>query len=299
MNLLGLVFGLLLIFACTFSLSMHKYLLSNPIETSCKNHLLATRKILNSYELQYYEALRFVTEKKNKRAPSQTSNTTPTKVTINHQNRECSQLNLWPLLLDGRDKHPALYETAAQLLRVFYQTSLFGEEIRTEYALLDTILNAASKAKDSPNITLLPLEKLDLQKKDVKQLYFLKSVYYRMLKGTKEFEHTGYPALLDYFCFESKQSQICLKHASIEMFTALFGPRAAIVLYDEVHESKIPLSKERIMDVCAQNGKIGMSEDVIDLLDLHSKRHRFSGKRTLVETEGDVCLKKNVFLPSA
>jgi hypothetical protein len=182
---------------------------------------------------------------------------------------------------------------------VFYQTPLFGEELRQEYDLLDTILDAAGRAKKDPNLTYLPLEKLDLQKKNVKQLYLLQSIYYRMLKGTKEMKNSGYPPLIDYICFENKETHICLRHASIEMFTALFGPKAAFVLYEEVHKSKIPLSKERIMDVCHQGGKIGMNEALLDLLDLRFTRHRLSSKRTLIETEGDVCLKKRVFLPSA
>lgn len=297
MNLLGLIFGILIICACTFSLSMHKFLLSRPVEISCQNHLKAARKILNSYESEYYKSLREgVKKEESKRpAPQVSAKQTEKKEKPLPLNRDCSRLNLWLLIEKGKDENPVLYETAAKILRSLYQKPLFENEIRFEYALLDAILSAAKTEDNNPP----PLEKLLLQDKNVKRLYPLQAIYYRMLKGTKQGAGKGYPCLTDYFSIESKSSStLCLRHASIEMLSALFNPKAGILLYQEIKKNKHPLGKERILEICTQSGLTTLQDDFLRLIDLKTQRHRLSGKKILVEQEGEVTLRKQIFLPS-
>lgn len=298
MNLLGLVFGILLICTCTFSLSMHKHLLSKPVEISCKNHLSASRKICSSYESEYYKALRAAPKKEaSATAPKQTSSSRQQpeeeEAPPSLLNGACSRLNLWPLIENGKDENPMIYETAAKLLRSFYQKPLFEQEVRLEYQLLDAILGAASSKEGAP-----VLEKLRLQDKDVKRLYPLQSVYYRMLKGTKPKAKKSYPCLSDYISVERNHSPLCLRHASLEMLSALFNPKAASLLYKEMRKNKIPLSKERILEICGQSGLTGISDDFFALLDLQTAVHRLPSKKILVEQEGDVSLRKQIFLPN-
>ncbi len=295
MNLLSLVMGLLLIFACTFTLSLRKEAMSKGVEKTYQAHTKASRKILNSYESICYERMR-----EEKKEPQKEKNTN-----AHHEphaeplNLDCARLNLWPLLQDGKEKHLILYETTAQLLRTFYGKSFFPGELRWEYRLLDVILASAQMAALDPGLTHIPLEKLSLKESNVKQLYSLQMVYYRMLKGTKkQTREQGYPSLLEYFVAEKKETHLCLQHASIEMLRALFSERIAPILYRELKEKEIPLLPERIREICTQNGLISLSDDFIQLLDLHSSRHQPSGQKTLVKEAEDVCLKQRVFLPS-
>lgn len=297
MNVLGLVFGILLICTCTFSLSMHKHLLSKPIETTCKNHWAASRKICNSYESEYYNALRAAPKKEASRTsskpPSSSQPSQEEEEPLSLLNGECSRLNLRPLIEKGRNENPILYETAAKLFRELYQKPLFGEEVRLEYQLLDAILASAASEKDDP-----VLEKLRLQDKNVKRPSPLQSVYYRMLKGTKPKAKDGYPCLTDYISIKHAHSPLCLRHASAEMLSTLFNPKAAFHLQKEMRKSKIPLSKERILEICGHAGVTGLSEDFLELLDLQTAIHRLPDKKILVEQEGDVSLRKQIFLPN-
>lgn len=297
MNILGLIFTILLICACTFSLSLQKILLGKPVEIFCQNHLKATRKILNSYESECYKSLRSKSKKKDSKPKEQNRSAAQTKKKENPLplNGECSRLNLWPLILEGKNKHPFLYETAAQILRSLYQKPLFGIEGRLEYALLDAMLLACQceENQNSPPA----LEKLLLKDKNVKRLYPLQTIYYRMLKGTKLKTGKGYPCLSDFISIERNPSPLCLKHASPAMLSALFNPKAGVLLYEELHKNKNPLSKERILEICSLSGLTSISDDFFELLDLKTARHSLSGKKILVGEEGDVRLRKQVFLP--
>lgn len=297
MNILGLIFGILLICACTFSLSMHKFLLSRPVEITCQNHLAATRKILNAYESEYYKALRSKTKKEESKKsdpkhPAQGLKKEEKKAPL--LNGECSRLNLRPLIQDGKDEHPILYETAARMLRSLYQKPLFGEEVRLEYQLLDAILSAAKCEGTSP---MPPLEKLLLPEKNVKRLYPLQMIYYRMLKGTKPAAKKKYPCLADYFSIEDAPSSLCLRHASIEMLSGLFNPKAALQLVKEMQKNKDSLSKDRILEICIQSGITSLDDDFFELIDLKTARHRLPSKKILVEEEGGVSLRKQFFMP--
>jgi len=295
MNLLSLVMGLLLIFACTFTLSLNKAAMSKSVEKTYQAHINASRKILNSYESICYERMR--EEKKEPQKEKKTAAHHEPCVEV--LNLDCARLNIWPLLQDGKEKHLILYETAAHLLRSFYGESLLNGQLRWEYQLLDVILDAAQIAARDPNRTHIPLEKLSLKESNVKQLYPLQMVYYRMLKGTKKRKtKQSYPSLLEYFVAEKKETHLCLQHASMEMLRALFGERIAPILYRELKERETPLLPDRVREICAQNGLIALSEDFLKLFDLQSSRHHPSGQKTLVKEDADVCLKQRVFLPS-
>lgn len=290
MNLLSMVMGLLLIFACTFSLTLRKENTAQRIEKTYQSHMNASRRILSTYESLCYENLR---GEKNEKQPK-TKKETPKEKKIETINHECARINLFPLIADGKEKHPILYETAAQVLRNFYMLPLFDGQKRFEYQMLDAIIESAQQNKDTSL-----LEKLALKDSCVKPLYTMQSIYYRMLRGTKHMPgDPGFPSLLECFTIEKQKMPICLRHASLEMLSALFGPRAAAIIAHERADSETPLTYQRIQDICAQNGQIGVSEDFLKLFDMQSCRHFHSGEKTLVQQDADVCLKQKVFLPS-
>lgn len=298
MNILPLVMSLLLIFACTFSLSLRKSTITQGVEKTYQAHMNASRKIRNSYESLCYEQMRSEAKEKQPKEKQQ-NETPPQEKEIEQLNLACARLNLWPLLADGIEKHTDLYETAAQLLGSLYSKHLFEKEARFEYCLLDALLDAARQSNTDPNNPRILLEKLSLKEFNVKPLYPLQTTYYHMLKGTKKSSlDQGYPSLLDYFALENKKSRICLHHASQEMVVGLFGSRAGPHIYAELQKSETHLSFERLKDICTQNGKLALSDEFLKLIDVESASRHTSGQKTLVKEDADVCLKQKVFFPS-
>ena len=298
MNIMSLVMGLLLIFACTFTLSLRKTAINQRVEKTYEAHMNASRKIRNSYESLCYKQLRSVT-KEPKEANHENSLPANRKKKTAPINPACARLNLWPLVIEGPEKHPAIYETAAEILRAFYSRALFNEEPRFEYCLLNALIEAARQANTNPNNSHLLLEKLSLKDLSVKRLYPLQSIYYHMLRGTKTLSaNPGYPSLIDYFVIENNKSRLCLHHTSPQMLAALFGSRAGEVLYNEMQTSKEHLSLERLQDICAHNGKSALSEEFLQIIDLKSRDLHSSGQQILVKEDADVCLKQKVFFPS-
>lgn len=258
----------------------------------------ASQKIRNSYESLCYEQLRSVA-KEPKETEHEKINPQHREKKIEELNLACARLNLWPLIVDGIEKHQVLYETAAQILCAFYSRPLFDKEPRFEYCLLNALIEAARQANTDPNNSHLLLEKLSLKSPNVKRLYPFQFIYYRMLRGTKSVKtDQDYPSLVDYFEIENKKSRVCLHHASPAMLAALFGPRAGAILYNEMQTSKMPLSLERLQDICTQNGNLALSEEFMNLIDLKSIDPHSSGQKVLVKQDADVCLKQKVFFPS-
>jgi hypothetical protein len=293
MNLLGMVMGLLLIFACTFTLSLRKATVAQGVEKTYQAHLNASRNIHNSFESLCYRRMRG----KKPKTPDEQKKEIAKELHLEPVNLDCARLNLWPLLIDGSEKHPALYETAAQLLRSLYASALFNRESRFEYRLLDAMLDAAKKKQHKQKTTSIFLEKLVLNDSHVKPLYTMQTIYYHMLRGIrKSAGDEGYPALLEYLTIENKKSLICIHHASIEMLSALFGPGTAWAIFHELQESETPLTLERVQDLCNQNGKLNLSDEFFTLFDWQSSRLHSSSQKTLVQEEANVCLKQKVFL---
>lgn len=298
MNVLFTVLGFLIIFACTFGLSLRKVLLTQDIDRSYISHTEASRKILNQYEDRCYDRLRYV--KKKKQIPSH-----PKKKTVTHEiknkpnlNLPCARFNLSLLVTDGKEKHRELYEAAAKLIRSLY-ANLISSEPRFEYKLLDAILDSARFVSLSSASTPILLEKLSLRSADVKQLYILQGLYYRMLRGTKKTgTPTSYPSFIDYFKIENGTSRICLHHASDEMLRSLFGPRVAPVLREEIKKTKSAISVKRVQNICGQNGLIAPSDEFLELFDYKTSKNHSISQEILVQEIDGVCLKQKIFLNS-
>ncbi len=286
MNVVGFVFGWLMIFACVFSLSIHKTSLAKSADRSEKSNLAASRKILNSYESLLYRR-----EKgkpiKNSREPK-TMCAAASKKTRAPLNPPCARLNIWPLVQDGKEMHPALYDLAAKLLRFFYADPLLNEA-RLEYRLLDAMLDSARLAQKQRPAMQIPLEKLPLSTASFQNLY------YQMLKGTKQ-DSRGFPSLLDYLSCECRQSKICLKHASFPMISCLFGPSTACPIYRAIHEDKTHLSEEFLQNICTSSGAPGIERNILEFLELNQLAHPPSQQKTIEETSKGISLKKRVFL---
>ena len=279
MNLIAFIFGLLLIFTCSFSLSLRKFHLTEPIDSTYRANAIASQKILNSYE-----SLRYKRIPKKKSAETEKKKQNRNQTTHQHdrtQNGACARLNLWPLIQEGRETHPALYQTAVRIFKTFYTES--------PELFLNALLEAAKMQlkKDSGALSF-SLEKLALGS--------LQLTYYQMLKGAmKAPADQRYPSLLELITLEKTPSLICLQHTSQPLLNALFtAPLAEQILLE-----KEELKKDQLRELCLHKGQRVVDDEFLNLFDLQQTSHRISENQTiLVQDENEVSLKKKVFFAS-
>lgn len=296
MNVLGLVFSLLLILSYGFYACWDKQTASNRLRTTYVGHEKVNRKILNSYQSAVYKNLgrkrnpateihaKELTDEEEIFDKEETAASKAQKPDMNHQ---CAKLNLWPLIQEGRENHPVLYELAANLIRTFYG-SLNEREKRFEYRFLDALLSAA---RAFPQDTPFAFEKILLEDYQL--------LYYKMLKGTKEWDlaaNIGYPSLLDYIKASSGQDKICLFHAHPDVFTVLFGPKVAANLYPAIHQQNGPaLTQEFVEKFCSEAHLISVDPELLKLLEYGRPDHP-EHKKTIVAHDNHICLRQTVYL---
>ncbi|MES2273827.1 MAG: hypothetical protein V4487_06510 [Chlamydiota bacterium] len=298
MNILGLVFSLLLMLSFGFWTLREKQLGSNRLRSTYLGHERANREILNRCQVDFYgnlsreksgEAADEEKPEKSTAAAAKKEKKTPA-ITLNG---ECAKINLWPLLEQGREQNPILYELTARLLSQFYGSALFENKARLEYQFLDTLLESAKLAQ-LKKVPLL-LEKLELNHES------LQKVYYRMLKGTKKCDLSqgvGYPCLLDYIKLEPVQQKICFSHAHLDLISVFFGFNVAGKIFAELHtQSKPPLTKDTIEEWCSQS-HIQIDPLFFEMIELGRDRHGRGGKKTLIgeDLETHVSLRQKVYV---
>lgn len=291
MNILGLVFSLLLIFSYGFYACWDKQTASHRLRTTYIAHEKANRQILNSYQSEIYnhQWQGKATSKPGKKELSDEDAQKSPSVAVKKldPNRECAKLNLWPLIQEGRENHPALYKLTARLIRTFYGSFEHSEK-QFEYHFLDAIL---SSARTFPQNCPFAFEKILL--KDYQP------IFYKMLKGTKEWDldmHTGYPPLLDYIKATPVQDKICLFHAHPDLLIVLFGHKVAAKFYPVMHQKKGPaLTREWVEKFCS-GAHLGTEYlECIELLEFGHPRHR-ELKKSFVAVDTCVSLRKTVYL---
>jgi len=293
MNILGLVFSLLLILSYAFHACWDKQLASSRLRSTYVGHESAHRKILNSYQSEIYEQLRVKKnpleqkEEEEEELASDTPKAARTKKV--ELNRECSKINIWPLVQEGRETHPLLYEITAKMIRTFY-SPLKGKKKRFEYHFLDALLKAARVLDQKGEMAL---EKIDLEDEA------LQKIYYRMLKGTKQWDlaaNVGYPPLLDYIKTDPSTNKICLFHAHTDLITALFNAKIAGKLHEEIHRQDGPLlTKELIEHICSEFHQISVDQELFELLELGRPVHE-ENRKAFIAQDRDVFLRKNIYI---
>lgn len=290
MNILGLVFSLLLILSYCFWATWEKSTGSRRLGSAYLGVQKINRKYLNHFESELYQSLRQKTAEK-EAAPA-AAPTAPKEAKIPELNEPCARLNLLPLIVEGRDEHPFLYETAARLFRSFYQP-LFPNQPRFEYRFLDHLLASIKTAlqKESPFF----LEKLALNDASLQPLY------YRMLRGTKEWDlsaNSGLPPLLDYLKCEPSSEKLCLFHAHPDLLSVLFNPKAAKQLFRKIHQDKAPpLTKELLEQICSEAHIFALDARLFDLLELDRPSHKSHANRSYIETDetSHISLRKRLY----
>ena len=285
MNLLGLVFALLLILSYGFFSAWEKHTGLYRLQSTYLGHEKASRTLFNRYQSEIYRRLR--SEKKPSPPKSQNKKRSPDKK--RHLNPDCAKFSLEPLLNEGRESHPFLYEIIAKMLRLFYLKPLLENRPRSEYRLLDQILASAKIAQQKGAFAL---EKLELKDSQL--------VYYKMLNGTKEWnveKGIGYPSLLDYLKMEKEEKKICLFHAHPDLIAVLFNFKAADKIFAKIQEEKT-LSKETLERLCSEAHLIGLDPALFEMIHMSSPTHDPPLKKTFVAEDkaSQVFLKKSLYM---
>lgn len=275
MNILPFVFTILLIFAYTGAASFQKYFTSRQAQSAYIGLRKAERTLQRKTEKKQYKTLpgTLVILDKGKKEPRIKSE----EKKIPSINPSCARLNLFPLINEGRETHPELYNMALKVLQLFYQEQIFLEGSQTAARLLDSLLASAKQTLKDQDV--LALETLALNEETLQPLY------YRLLKGTKHsdlFSSKGYPALIDYFKIERVPSQICLFHAHPHMLAPFFGTKTALRLYKIVHqEKKAGFEIEALITLLGDAHLRFTPPAVWELIDLKRPHHSI-GKQTLI-----------------
>lgn len=289
MNILGLVFSILLILSYGYYAVLDKHAAGIKLRNTYLSHYEANRKVLNQFESQFYN--HSLHPKKNLPVKEKTEEEKFAGEEINEKepkfNRECARINLWPLIHEGREAHPLLYELAAKLIRTFYGP-LNPEEKRFEYRFLNLLLASAKKSEQDA----FSLEKVVLPDPEMQR------IYYKMLKGTKKWdlrEEIGYPPFTEYVKAEPADEKICIFHAHPDLLTVVFNPKIAWKLHGELHKEGGPvLTRELIERIASETHTFSIDNALFELLELKDYLKHQDQKTTFVADVGGVLLRKKL-----
>lgn len=255
MNILLLVSAFLIVLALGCSAIFQTFTTATIGEKSFKGRLEAQKLSLNTIqEKQFKRAIaRPPGKKKNEDNPSPSAEKKK-KELINPRTKQNpwdeSKLNLGPLLAPfSSGTQGKLYEVALALLEELYKGSaverLAQEKKVDSFALriLDSIIEKAKENPEAESLAELFPDDLALQE-----------IYYKMLKGTQNYDGvSGYPPLQDYFSFEkeSKKKPIDFSLATAPLLKALLGPKITSQILEE---EKVNSEKNRKFSALRQKG---------------------------------------------
>lgn len=278
MNFLTLIFSFLLLLGFGTHLILEKQLTQNQLKSSYLGHVRAHRDILRQHEKQLYRQIdlpitpvpeKVGSEKKPKAKKSPLFNPL------------CARINILPLIREGKEKHPFLYELMLHILRTCYSPLFAHNTSFNESTFLNLFL------KECGQFPVVQFEKLFAQNEP------LRAFYYRMLKGSKQSQEE-FPPLTDLIRADIKNSSICLVHAHVTMLKILFGEKIGFRLEEELKkESPTPLSREMIEHLYSELHKPLPKEELFAILAYRAvKQDR--NKSSYMAHEDSVLLKKTI-----
>lgn len=287
MNFLTLIFSLLLILSFGTHLILEKQNSQKKLRSSIMGHLAAQRKILSQCEQHSYQAIKLPITPVQETRQSTAKKRSPQIPKINP---ECAKINLFPLIQEGKEAEPLLYEIMTRLIKTFYGPVLF-KDAKEEIPFLTAFLQVSKKALEKKE--LFALEKLSFENPK------LQRIYYQMLKGTKDpSSNKGFPSLLDVTKVEENKTKICLAHAHLSQLKLLFGPQIANRLFQEIHQDlPTPLTKELIERIYSECHALAPSPSLLNLIEFGTF-HPHKNKTTYIAEDSSthVTLKKNIYI---
>lgn len=195
-------------------------------------------------------------------------------------NRNCARLNLWPLVQEGKQAHPHLYELFAKLIRTFYGS--LCQDARFEYLFLEAWLQAAQTLE-------LPLQGLENARFTSPNF---QKIYYKMLKGNNEI-----PSLLEYVKMEPSSDKICIFHANRKFLGLLFNPPMAEKLHLTIHAQNAPrLTIELIERIAVESHTSQIDPQLISLLELSNYFKHREHKKFFLSNDKGIHLRKQFIM---
>lgn len=230
MNILPLIFTFLIVFSClclTFFREMKSFLL---VESALSGFRRTERVVDNTLARKNYRKMKANSSQKKKTVPKRKNQSAYASRRTMSPPLEESKFNLGAIAKSETllQTHP-LYEPLANFLRILYQRRVFDQTPkveRPEYQLLEAIVKKLQKFPDADSFA-------ELCPDDPK----LKTLYYKMLKGTNQYSpgKNGIPPLADFFSLKKNTKAVNLNFASPSLLEALFG--------DEVSEEILKMER--------------------------------------------------------
>ena len=124
------------------------------MRSSYLGHIFANRKLLSQSESETYQSLRGHSTASTEKNTSEKDDEQDASDALDI-NPECARVNLWPLIQEGKENHPFLYDMTMKMLDHFYGNTVFRGQNKT--AFLNAFLK---KAKESIQKKQFCLEKL-------------------------------------------------------------------------------------------------------------------------------------------
>jgi hypothetical protein len=251
MNVLPVVIAFLILFSLFTLSSIRQELRSTFSESSIHSFYKTERVLLNSMANRDYKKAKSAPVPSSSQQISDPKSNTEKPTRKYHSKRkftppmENSKLNLLALLeLQTDPKNHPLYEIAADFFRLLYEDSLFKQIKREglEYEMLNALLKAYAANKKCQELH-------DLYPADPE----LRSIFYRMLKGTNHYDmenRKGIPPLEDFFSLE-KTPAIHFAFASPFLLEALLGKK---------NTAKILTQEEKNYQTTGKNASLSQDE---------------------------------------
>ncbi len=219
MNILPFVFTFLILMGIA-SMTLFKGVSSTALESRCVEGSILMQRAMRSKLAK--KTFRDIT--KTEHEPNSKKPKTPKSLKKTYESprkaKSLSEASKFTLSTENQ----LLYEPAARLLKLLYGHAPFYEE-RLEYKILDEILWKKDR-KDFVD----PFPEIEP----------LKTIYYKMLKGTNIYDlqtKNGYPPLSDFFSLGKQK--IFFYHASLPVLTAILGEKLTKqVIAEEKAESE-------------------------------------------------------------
>lgn len=266
MNVIPFVITILTVLTYGMSLTYQNKINSMRNQIAYNQYRNAELKILKKSQKMQFKHLpgkKVLVENEKK-----TKNKTKLSSTLN---QECAKFNLFPLIDEGKETHPALFETVLKFLRLFYAEKVFAHEKNLDQKILEALLKAAKLA-------LKENKKLDLETLSLNDPS-LQLIYYKLLKGTKN----GYPPLSDFLKIEKEPSKICIYHANHDLLAIFFGEKTASQIEQILQNEKATtLSLDAIFQVASDATLRFKDPKVFDLIDFTNPKHAENPWQTIV-----------------
>lgn len=254
MNILPFISAILIVFSI-----MSHFLLKDHRDTvimkkSIEGYLNAYKKSQNSYEdflcksfkVKKKDIVKSEGQKDFKKKGGDKKSLKEEEENNNEEIFSCGQINIYPLLKNGKIEEKKIYEIFKKLIKMLYGRILKKENM--EDYLLDKLIFIT---KDKKN---LHLEKIDFKDQE------LQILWYKMLKGTKFYDfknNIGYPSILNFIKISEKKERICINKAQKEILFVLFNKEIAKKILSTKNRNlkyiKIPLEIEHLIDLSHKN----------------------------------------------